>query len=77
MRERWRVGEGVMECDDDGSSSPGMFSLTTLLFQLVSGVGLLTLAVTIIDTLTLYILPARHMYRQYVYDESPNIKKLE
>lgn len=61
----------------DVPSSPGMFSLTTLLLKLVSGVGLLTLAVTIIDTLTLYILPARHMYRQYVYDESPSIKKLE
>ena len=69
-------------CEDDDvmcywRAPPGIPSPTTLLFKLVSGVGLLTLAVTIIDTLTLYILPARRLYRQYVYDESPNIKKLE
>ena len=69
-------------CEDDDvmcywRASPGIPSPTTLILKLVSGVGLLTLAVTIIDTLTLYILPARRLYRQYVYDESPNIKKLE
>ena len=46
-----------------------------LLLKLVSGMGLLTLTATVIDTLALYILPNRRKYRQSVYDESPVLKQ--
>ena len=52
-----------------------MFSLPTLLLKLVSGMGLLTLTATVIDTLALYILPDKRRYRESVYDESPILKK--
>ena len=52
----------------------GMFSLPTLLLKLVSGMGLLTLTATVIDTLALYVLPDRRKYRKSVYDESPVLK---
>ena len=50
----------------------GIFSLLTLLLKLVSGMGLLTLIATVIDTLALYIL---RKYRESVYDESPVLKQ--
>lgn len=46
----------------------GMFSLPTLLLRLVSGMGLLTLTATIIDTIILYLLPPT------VYDTAEDIK---
>ena len=52
-----------------------MFSFSSLLLKLVSGVGLLTLTATIIDTVALYVLPNRMVYRKHVYDESGDIKK--
>ena len=58
------------------TSCPGMFSLPTLLLKLVSGMGLLTLTATIIDTLALYVLPDRGEYRKSVYEESPVLKQL-
>ena len=47
--------------------------------RLVSGVGLLTLTATIVDILTLYILPDKFRYRRFVYEESPvlEVKKNE
>ena len=47
--------------------------------RLVSGVGLLTLTATIVDILTLYILPDKFRYRRFVYEESPilELKKNE
>ena len=57
----------------------GKFSLASLVIKLVSGMGLLTLTVTIVDTFALYILPDRFRYRRYVYETSPvhenNIKQ--
>ncbi|XP_074638641.1 P2X receptor E-like isoform X1 [Acropora palmata] len=57
----------------------GHFSFPALLMHLVSGVGLLTLTATIVDILTLYILPDRFRYRRFVYEESPvlEVKKNE
>ncbi|KAK2569056.1 P2X receptor E [Acropora cervicornis] len=57
----------------------GHFSFPALLMRLVSGVGLLTLTATIVDILTLYILPDRFRYRRFVYEESPvlEVKKNE
>lgn len=52
----------------------GLFSLSTLLLKLVSGMGLLTLTATIIDTLALYVLPDRTRYRSSVYEESPLLR---
>ena len=49
----------------------GKFSLASLVIKLVSGMGLLTLTATIVDTLALYILPDRFRYRGYVYETSP------
>ena len=54
----------------------GMFSIPMLLLKLVSGMGLLTLTATVIDTLALYVLPARESYRRYVYEESEELKRL-
>ena len=56
-------------------SCPGMFSLSTLLLKLVSGMGLLTLTATVIDTLALYVLPDRGKYRKSVYEESPVLRR--
>ena len=53
----------------------GLFSFSTLLLKLVSGIGLLTLTATVIDTIALHFLPNRAIYRQHVYDESDDIKK--
>jgi len=39
---------------------------------MVSGMGLLTLTATVIDSLALYILPDRGQYRRSVYEESPD-----
>ena len=52
----------------------GHFSLPALLLHLVSGVGLLTLTATIVDILTLYILPDKLRYRRFVYEESPIVE---
>lgn len=52
-----------------------MISFPSLLLKLVSGVGLLTLTATIIDTIALYVLPNRMVYRRNVYEESEDIKK--
>jgi hypothetical protein len=49
----------------------GKFSLASLVIKLVSGMGLLTLTATIVDTLALYVLPDRFRYRSYVYETSP------
>lgn len=46
-----------------------------LILKLVSGMGLLTLTATVIDTLALYILPARQDYRRYVYEESDELRR--
>ena len=54
-----------------------MFSLPTLLLKLVSGMGLLTLTATILETLALYVLPDRGKYRKSVYDESPVLRELK
>lgn len=35
--------------------------------------GLLTITATIIDVLALYILPAKTIYSQYVYENSPEL----
>ena len=68
------------ECVSDPGSPvllcPGMFSLPTLLLKLVSGMGLLTLTATVIDTLALYVLPDKGEYRKSVYEESPILKQL-
>ena len=53
----------------------GKFSLATLLVKLASGMGLLTLTATIVDTLALYILPDRLKYRRYVYETSQSVDK--
>ena len=53
----------------------GKFSLATLLVKIASGMGLLTLTATIVDTLALYILPDRLKYRSYVYETSPSVDK--
>ena len=53
----------------------GHFSLPNLLLQLVSLVGLLTLTATIIDTFALYLIPNKDIYRQYVFDSSPELQK--
>ncbi|XP_032240708.1 P2X receptor E isoform X2 [Nematostella vectensis] len=57
------------------SGKLGRFSLPALLLKLVSGVGLLTLTATIVDTAALYLLPDRFQYREFVYEESPVIDK--
>jgi len=54
-----------------------VFSLPTLLLKLVSGMGLLTLTATILETLALYVLPDRGKYRKSVYDESPVLRELK
>ena len=54
----------------------GKFSLTSLVIRLVSGMGLLTLTATIVDTLALYVLPDRFRYRSYVYETSPVHEKV-
>lgn len=53
----------------------GMFSIGALLFKLSSGMGLLALAATIIDTLALYLLPNKGIYRNYVYETSQVINE--
>lgn len=53
----------------------GRFSFPSFLLKLVAGVGLLTLTATIVDLAALYFLPDRFKYRQYVYEESPLIRK--
>lgn len=53
----------------------GHFSLPNLLLQVVSLVGLLTLTATIIDTFALYLIPNKDIYRQYVFDSSPELQK--
>lgn len=53
----------------------GRFSLPNLLLQVVSLVGLLTLTATIIDTFALYLIPNKDIYRQYVFDSSPELQK--
>lgn len=53
----------------------GMFSFSTLLFKLASGMGLLALAATVIDVFALYLLPNRSRYREYVYEASKEITK--
>jgi len=53
----------------------GRFSLSSLLLQLASLMGLLTLTATIIDTIALYVIPNKEMYRQYVFDSSPELRK--
>ena len=55
----------------------GVFSLPTLLLKLVSGMGLLTLTATILETLALYVLPDRGKYRKSVYDKSPVLRELK
>lgn len=49
----------------------GKFSLVSLVIKLASGMGLLTLTATVVDTLALYVLPDRFRYRSYVYETSP------
>lgn len=56
------------------SLSLAMFSLPALLLKLVSGMGLLTLTATIVDTLALYLLPNRLVYRRKVFEETDEIK---
>ncbi len=51
----------------------GIFSLSTLLLKLASGMGLLTLAATIIDVFALYLLPNRNKYRSRLYEPSEEI----
>ena len=58
-------------------TSVGQLSLPTLLFKLVSGMGLLTLTATIIDGLALYVLPNRDKYRHWVYEESEELKSAD
>ena len=53
-----------------------MFSLSTLLMKLVSGVALLTLIATTIDFLALFVLPNKKTYKDIVYEESPILKTL-
>ena len=55
-------------------SLSGMFSLSTRIMKLVSGVALLTLIATITDTLALYLLPNKGTYRGVVYKESPDLR---
>jgi len=47
----------------------GRFSASNMIFQLVSGLGLLNIATMIIDTLVLYILPHKKLYSQYIYEQ--------
>ena len=51
----------------------GKFSASNMIYQLVSGLGLLNIATIIIDTLVLYILPHKELYSQYIY-EQPEVK---
>lgn len=53
----------------------GQYSLSNLLFQLVSFMGLLTLTATVIDIIALYLVPNKDLYRQYVFDSSPELRK--
>lgn len=53
----------------------GRFSLASLVIKLASGMGLLTLTASIVDTLALYVLPDRLRYRSYVYESSPSVEK--
>ena len=50
-----------------------MLSLSTLLLKLASGMGLLTLAATVIDVFALYLLPNRNTYRAHLYEPSEEI----
>ena len=48
--------------------------MSNLILQLVSLMGLLTLAATIIDVAALYVVPDKSIYRQYVFDSSPELQ---
>ena len=47
----------------------GMFSFSTLLLKLASGMGLITLTTTTIDCIALYLLPNRKKYYSRVFEE--------
>lgn len=55
----------------------GRFCLSNLIIHLVSGLGLLTIAVTIIDSLILYVFPAKSTYRKYIFEDSPDLGQTE
>ncbi|XP_002155519.1 P2X receptor E isoform X1 [Hydra vulgaris] len=52
----------------------GEYSMSNLILQIVSLMGLLTLATTIIDVAALYVVPDKGIYRQYVFDSSPELQ---
>jgi len=55
----------------------GIFSFQTMLINLVSGLGLLTIATVIVDQIALRVLPERKLYEQFKYETTVDMSDLK
>jgi len=55
----------------------GTFDFQTLLINLIAGAALVSLATVAVDLIALYVLPQKTTYREYMLEETPDLKEIQ